>query len=257
MTKTPNRNDNDAAGLSRRSLFKTAGAVGVAAAVPSPVPGQENAGARSAAEPAGPPTATGAGIRFFLTEPEALFVAAAADRLIPPDETWPGAAWAGVPEYIDRQLAGGYGQGARMFLDGPWQEGLPQQGYQLRYTPAEIFRVGIAAVRRHVAEAYNGREFYDLAPEVQDEVLKGLETGTIKFEELPAPLFFETLLAKTVEGYFADPAYGGNRDMTSWRMIGFPGAYAQFAYLVEEWGMTYDRPPMSIAQSAAAHHDHD
>jgi gluconate 2-dehydrogenase gamma chain len=26
------------------------------------------------------------------------------------------------------------------------------------------------------------------------------------------------------EGFFADPIYGGNRDMVAWRMIGYPGA---------------------------------
>jgi gluconate 2-dehydrogenase gamma chain len=67
-------------------------------------------------------------------------------------------------------------------------------------------------------------------------------------------VFFETLLANTVEGYFADPVYGGNRDMVSWRIIGFPGAFAQYLELVDQHGYVYDRPPIGIAGALAAHH---
>ncbi len=30
--------------------------------------------------------------------------------------------------------------------------------------------------------------------------------------------------ANTIEGFFADPIYGGNRDMVGWKLVGFPGA---------------------------------
>jgi gluconate 2-dehydrogenase gamma chain len=56
----------------------------------------------------------------------------------------------------------------------------------------------------------------------------------------------------TFQGYFADPIYGGNRDMAAWRMIGFPGAYAQYVELVDAHDRPFRRPPMSIAQ--VAHH---
>ncbi len=36
--------------------------------------------------------------------------------------------------------------------------------------------------------------------------------------------FFEQALQHTIEGFFADPIYGGNREMVSWKLIGFPGA---------------------------------
>src|SRR3546814_4503409 len=88
--------------ISRRSLFKAAGAVGVAAALPGEGVARP---ATPLAEPlpAKPPhhmhAAAATGVRFFFTEPEAAFVTAAADRLIPPDEQWPGAAEAGVVDY--------------------------------------------------------------------------------------------------------------------------------------------------------------
>jgi gluconate 2-dehydrogenase gamma chain len=83
------------------------------------------------------------------------------------------------------------------------------------------------------------------------EVLKELESGQIRLPSLPSPVFFETLLANTVEGFFSDPAYGGNRGMAGWRMIGFPGAYAQYADLVEAYDLPYTRPPIGIGDEAA------
>lgn len=248
-------------GLSRRDLLKTAGAAGAAAAVP----GLEQA----RAEPHGPhlaqttgvapsttsPAASGAadrGVLFFFNDLEAKFVEAAVERLIPAEPEWPGAGFAGVLTFIDRQLAGAYGAGARMYLKGPWApDAPPQQGYQLRYTPAELYRIGIAETRAYVTSRHNGREFWDLTPPVMDEMLSALESGAAQLPSIPSPVFFETLLANTVEGYFADPAYGGNRDMVSWRMIGFPGAYAQYVDLVDVYNLSYTRPPISIANTEA------
>jgi gluconate 2-dehydrogenase gamma chain len=54
----------------------------------------------------------------------------------------------------------------------------------------------------------------------------------------------------TAEGFFADPSYGGNRDMASWRMIGFPGAYASYYDLVDKHGIKINRAPMSLAEDS-------
>jgi len=82
---------------------------------------------------------------FFSTE-EAAFIEAAVSRLIPADEQWPGALEAAVPNYIDEQLAGAWGRGERLYRSGPWQQGTPSQGYQLRFTPAELFHTALAAI---------------------------------------------------------------------------------------------------------------
>jgi gluconate 2-dehydrogenase gamma chain len=261
---------NDA--ISRRNLLKVVGAAGAAAAVPSAAVAAPQQGAQAPApSPAQPahgtappaPAPQQTETLFFFNDQEARFVEAAVERLIPADPEWPGAAWAGVLYFIDRQLAGAYGFGAKMYLKGPWvPDAPPQQGYQLRHMPAELYRIGIEETRQHCRQAYNGREFWDLGETVMDEVLKGLEGGQIQLPSLPAPVFFETLLANTVEGFLADPAYGGNRDMVSWRMIGFPGAYAQYVDLVELYDLPYTRPPISFANSAARHahilgHNHE
>ena len=257
--------------LSRRHLIKVAGVAGAAGltgpALAQPAERQTpGMGEPPVAARPGLPPEIGAELHhqpaaplyFFFTEPEAAFVRAAADRLIPPDEQWPGAGDAGVVEYIDRQLAGAYGNGAGIYLDGPWQQGTPEQGYQLRYTPAELYRVAIAAINRHLADELDGRGLPDLEPEEQDQALERMESGEIQIEELPVQVFFETLLANTIEGFFADPAYGGNRDMVGWRMVGFPGAYGQYAFEVEQHGMIWDHPPVSMADTVhSRHHGHD
>jgi hypothetical protein len=78
--------------------------------------------------------------RFF-TPPEAAVIVALVDTLIPKDEVGPGGVEVGVPIFIDRELDGAYGRGARMYLNGPFAEGTPQQGYQLPLPPAELYRL--------------------------------------------------------------------------------------------------------------------
>lgn len=241
--------------FSRRNLLKSAGLAGAAAALPVRASAAQSNGDQGSATNSGAasnsPDALGSFLFFFNTE-EARFVEAAVDRLIPADDKWGGAKQAGVLYFIDRQLASGYGAGAQMYLDGPWDPNAPpQQGYQLRYSPKELYRTAIGEVRAAVRDAHNKQEFWDLSPDVMDQVLSGLEHGQIELKSVPSPVFFETLLANTIEGYFADPAYGGNRDMIAWKMIGFPGAYAQYVGLVDKYDLHYTREPLSLAGVAA------
>jgi gluconate 2-dehydrogenase gamma chain len=231
--------------VSRRTLIKAAGVAGVSAVAPATADAQETA-------PAAPAARVEEEVLFFFSEQEAAFVRAAVDRLIPPDPVWPGAAAAGVVVYIDRQLASGYGAGAKMYLKGPWVPDAPtEQGYQLRFSPAELYRVAIREIGEAVAGTSDGRAFHELGAARMDEILKALETGDLTLPSVPSPVFFETLLANTIEGWFADPAYGGNRGMVGWRMIGFPGAYAQYLDLVDQHGIAFEREPISIADSHA------
>ena len=75
---------------------------------------------------------------------------------------------------------------------------------------------------------------------------------------MPSAVFFETLLANTIEGFFSDPMYGGNRDMVGWRMVGFPGPYAGYLELVGRHNLNFQRTPRGIAQALAelAHDRH-
>jgi gluconate 2-dehydrogenase gamma chain len=243
--------------ISRRDFVATAGALGAAAAVPGSALAQ-HAHAPGAAPAAGHVALEPSQQYVFLNQVEAAFVEAAVARLIPADDRDPGALETGVHVYIDRQLAGAYGSGARMYLDGPWQEGTPGQGYQLPYTPAQLYRTAIAGIAKHVASTAGGKTFRDLAPADQDKLLQALEDGDLELPNVPSAVFFETLLANTIEGFFADPIYGGNRGMAGWRMIGFPGAYAAFALEVDKHNVKFTREPMSIAQAnTGPTHMHD
>ena len=53
--------------------------------------------------------------------------------------------------------------------------------------------------------------------------LKALEQGKAELGDFDGKPFFEALLQITMEGFFADPIYGGNRNKVSWKMVGFPG----------------------------------
>ena len=182
----------------------------------------------------------------YLTNPEVEFVLAALARLIPADELGPGAKEAGVAVFIDRQLAGEFGTMAREYRLGPWPEGTPQQGYQSRLTPQEVYRVAIAETDQRCLSLY-GKKFAALSAPDQEEVLEGLAEGTLTLAAVPAPLFFELLWKNTREGFFADPIYGGNRDKAGWRLVGFPGVAAVYTEHIEKYGAPYRVQPVSIA----------
>lgn len=158
----------------------------------------------------------------YLTAPEVRFLEAAADRLIPTDDLGPGGKDAGVAVYIDRQLTGQWGVHGRNYRQGPWMEGTPEQGYQSRFTPQEIYRAGIRETNDHCNKQF-GNVFENLSAAQQDEVLAALEAGKIDLPSLSSKLFFGILWRNTEEGFFADPMYGGNHDKVGWKLLGFPG----------------------------------
>ena len=238
--------------LSRRSFLKAAGsasvlpgvigAVGVAADAAAEAP---NKTAKAGAATSGP---------AFFNPHEAAFIEAACARLIPLDELGPGAVEAGVPNYLDKQLGGAWGAGERLYRSGPWQAGTPSQGYQLPFTPAELFRNALRGVEADLKA--QGKVFTTLSGDDQDAYLKSLEAGGKDLNGVPSELFFQILLGMTVEGYFSDPAYGGNKDMGAWKMIGFPGAYASYYDLVDQHGVRITRAPMSLADAPPMEHMH-
>src|SRR5215472_6251407 len=153
-----------------------------------------------------------------LTPTEHAFVSAAADTLIPADELSPSGTDCGVAVFIDRQLAGAYGNGARLYRDGPFPKGTPELGYQLPLNPREFFRAGIAAANEWTRKTY-GKDFDRLGAAEREAALKAMEAGKAEFASLPSSMFFNVLLQITMEGFFADPIYGGNRDKAAWKMV--------------------------------------
>ena len=182
----------------------------------------------------------------FFNDAEWTFVNAAVDRLIPADAQGPGGVETGVPVFIDRQMDMPYGHGAYFYMQGPFHtDAPPSLGYQLQFSPREIYRLGIAAANNACKQA-SGRAFSDLQQPDQEQFLASLEKGTVALQGPPAATFFEQLLTNTREGYFADRMYGGNRGMGGRKMIGFPGARADFTDWMNQQGRAYPYGPTAI-----------
>jgi len=231
----------------RRRFLKSVGALG--AAIP----------AAAAAQHAGH-VAVKAEKYMFLAPAEVAFLDAAVARLIPADDLGPGAKEAGVTYFIDQQLFGGWGAMAKMYRQGPHTEGTPQQGYQSPLTPQEVYRAAIAEVNAACAKQY-GKSFDKLATAQQDEVLHALDEGKFPLDAVPPRFFFNMMLDNTVEGFFSDPIYGGNREKVGWKLVGFPGVAAAYTAHVEKHGVPYDALPVSIedilqGKSALDEHGH-
>jgi gluconate 2-dehydrogenase gamma chain len=235
-------------GVTRRELLSASAVISSTLAV-----GGETAEARIIAGEvpwapgmASAPQAVSPGPYRFLGADEVKFIDAAVARLIPADELGAGAKEAGATFFIDRQLAGSYGSADRWYMQGPWDHGTQSQGYQTRYTPAQFYRAAIKAIDTYCRNTYQSQAFAELPAEDQDHILSGLENGQIKLAGVDGEGFFGLLLQNTVEGFFSDPLYGGNRDMVGWRLIGFPGARYDYRPYVGKHGERIDLPPVGL-----------
>jgi gluconate 2-dehydrogenase gamma chain len=230
--------------LSRRSLLVStaallvAGTSGRARTLMGGLPWEPGAGS--------PPTMVRPGPWLFFTADEAALVEAIADRLIPPDSLGPGGKEAGCAVFIDRQLAGPYGRSEGLYTRPPFMPGAATQGYQMPDAPAARYRSGLKALADHIKTAFGGKSFHDLSAADQDKLLADLESGAVELKDTKAAAFFSLLLQNTQEAFFADPVYGGNRDMAGWKLVGFPGARYDYRDWVERHNEAYPLPPVGI-----------
>jgi gluconate 2-dehydrogenase gamma chain len=163
------------------------------------------------------------GYRFF-DATEARFVEAACECLIPADGRGAGAGAAGVPHYLDRQLAGAWGSGQRLYRSGAWLPGTasPPPGR----SPAAFFRAALAAANLDIRSRGlpYGREFDTLPVALQESYLRDLAAARTRLAGAPSSIFFQMLLGMTVEGFLSNPDHGHRLDRIGWAMAGFPGA---------------------------------
>jgi gluconate 2-dehydrogenase gamma chain len=124
--------------------------------------------------------------------------------------------------------------------------GTKQQGPQSADGPAATYRKALAALDRYCRSTYRGKLFPDLSDEQKDELLKNIEDGKIKLEGVDGQSFFAQVIKNMQEGFFADPLYGGNRDMVGWKMIGYPGARYNYLDWVERHNERFPLPPVSL-----------
>jgi gluconate 2-dehydrogenase gamma chain len=227
--------------IPRREFLKGAmvGTAALAAGNPAPAAAQTPASAAPASADAEP--------LLTLTATEHAFVVAAVDAIIPADELSPSGSDCGVATFIDRQLAGAYGMGARLYRQGPFPKAKPELGYQLPLNPREFFRAGIEEANAWTRKTY-GKDFDRLSEQDREAALKAMEDGKASFSGFSSRTFFDALLQIVMEGFFADPIYGGNRDMAGWKMVGYPGLPATYREEITKYfGKKYDKPPRSIA----------
>jgi len=182
----------------------------------------------------------------FLSSEEAAFVEAAVARLIPADDLGPGAKEASATLFIDRQLKGAFGAAQSWYMQGPWADGDETQGFQSRMTPAQLYRAAIKEIDEYCRKTFGGKTFAALGAEQQDQVLGGLEKGDVKLDHVKSKSFFEMFLQNTIEGFFCDPLYGGNRDMVGWKLIGFPGARYDYRPYVKQHNQHLSLSPVGI-----------
>jgi hypothetical protein len=181
----------------------------------------------------------------FLSETELAIVAAAVDRLIPPDDAGcPGAAAAGVPNYIDTFLGAFTFDPPRIFAGGPFSGrwgGAPSFDNWLT-----LGRMQDLAWRTRI-EGSNGqaeREFNGPVAGLQQTYRDGIAALGPDFADVDGdeqdarlaavPEFKALMYQHACEGMYGDPVYGGNRDEVGWQMIGWLGDIQPRGYTKEE-----------------------
>jgi gluconate 2-dehydrogenase gamma chain len=124
------------------------------------------------------------------------------------------------------------------------QPGLPASAHA-----AALYRAGIEGANAHCRKAY-GQTFDRCSTEQKETFLRELSGGKITLAGgLAGRAFFGALYQNVMEGMFADPIYGGNRDKVCWKMIGFPGVAANNAENVKQYadGRRFPANPVGIA----------
>ena len=209
----------------------------------------------AAADSSGPP-------RYHLntlTAAEAVVFGAMADRVFPRDSDSPGAQDLGFIPYLDGQLSSAWGTGEGLYQHGPFHEPTsPGLGYQLAMTPKVLYPQ-IAQKIDAYAQKTAGGTFAGLSAAQQDKIMTDMEAGKVDFglasseNGYTSASFFAEFLARVNEALFADPIYGGNKDVQGWEWVGYPGdpmAYGDAYWTIfSHQNDPYNVKPKSIADS--------
>lgn len=217
-------------------LRQVGGASGVALAIPALVAGAVAAPAAARAASAAGETNKSAHPAYLSLGPqEAACVEALVNVMCPADALTPNGVDCGLHLYIDRQLAGAWGRGDRLYRQGPWRPGKPQHGFQLPLTPEEYFKTGIAALRSAVLQR-TGKAVEELEPQQLDTLLQDAAAGRMDDARHALAVWFnDSFYPLFVQGCFADPMYGGNQRKVFWRAVGYPGLPAFHAQNVVQY----------------------
>lgn len=134
---------------------------------------------------------------YFFSESEIKLMEAIAEQIIPTDE-WPGGRDLGVVNFIDKQLVGPY----------------------LRFQ--QDYRKGFEALEKTCENKFHSK-FEKLSWDSQTSVLKDMEAGKLEGDAWKndfSKYYFELLRSHCMQGYYGSPRHGGNKNYTSYKMIG-------------------------------------
>ncbi len=144
---------------------------------------------------------------LFFNPSEARTIDALVSVIVPSEDGSPGASEAGVTEYIDRGLAG-----FMRDLQGTYRNGL--------------------LALRELTATMSSLPFTDSGADVQQDVVTAMDQLAVSEPDNFLGQFFRIVREHTIQGFFGDPAYGGNRNVIGWKLVGFPGA---------QWGYTSEQ----------------
>lgn len=251
--------NNDRESLTRRSFMKNTGMVAGGVVGGSLLGGLLTNQFKSTDEPSTKEAAQAfQDTRLFFTRKSDFNVLTeATERIFPEDDNGPGAIELGVPYFIDKQLASAWGMNAKDYMKDPfWQNDTvkeyeqkdtdqdksgpntsqntptPTPRYQTRMNRGELFLQGLRRMNE-VSEQEFDSSFINLAGDEQDDVLRMFESGEVQMNGTASVTFFNLLLQTTLEGAFADPVYGGNKNMLGWKMKEFPGPRMSYMEQIE------------------------
>ena len=121
---------------------------------------------------------TNTGFSFFVPA-QISILRAACNRLIPTDDTGPGAEEAGVVYFIDREMASRKNFRGPRYDRGPFVVGEASQGDQSAMTLPDRFRIGLLSMDAYAKSKYDGTGFAALKPEQQDQILTDMSGGSV------------------------------------------------------------------------------
>lgn len=172
---------------------------------------------------------------MFFTHEQYKTIEAASEQIFPETEVGPGAKTLLVAYFIDHQLAGTWGLNSKNYTKGPhYPNASGLFGYQTHLTYQEIFTLGIKLLNNEANTRFQAA-FYDITPEQQVEILKAVEADEVTLNAAVKPsYFFKLLRSATIEGAYADPLYGGNKDMAGWKMRKYPGHQMSYTNIIEK-----------------------
>ena len=259
--------------LSRRAFIRNVSIVAVAAPVlldacsprtETPPPYE---GSPSPAIKAQPP-----GVLSYFSQNEAGVIGALLDNVIPGAPGVPSASEAGVINFIDQRLSAN--EGVPTYTSPPYAKAYngpkppgPDTDQIIWVPSSELYRYGVQEVELTSGQTYKksvqlideycqkkfGKPFMQLTKGQQGAAWLALSNGKMHtFVNSPTSShFLDVLGADAAQGWLADPMYGGNRNMSVWKAIGYPGV--QRAYTPEEMHSGHtNRTPQSFSNMSPA-----